>query len=524
MKEEKRNPAHPAARSRKTPQDHRSSPPLRLDHAPGIQPLADERLLDIIEFLPDATFVIDVEGRVVAWNRAIEEMTGVAKSDILGKGDYLYAVPFYGKPRPIIIDFARGTTEDIVSLYEYVEKEGDTCFAETFSPLLYEGKGAFLWGKATPLLDCQGNIIGAVESIRDVTLRKQAEIKLKESEEKYRLIFQNTPLGIFHFDNSGIVTDCNDKIIAIWGSSKEKFIGFNLLASMKNKKMKAAVMSCLAGQYAFYEGSYLSVTGGKITDLKAHYGPILSADDGVAGGIAIVEDISERKRAEEALQESERQLRQLSAQLIATQENERKRIARELHDTIGSSLSGIKFSMENALELARKSKLDPESLKSIIVMVQHAIEESRRLTADLRPSVLDDLGIITTIHWFTRQFQAVYGEIAVRTQIAVEEEDIPEYLKIVIFRLIQEAFHNIAKHSKASTVGITLGKTRETLYLEIQDNGLGFDPANLAARGNRNGMGLLSMRERTELVGGRLAIESREGCGTLLRACWPSGG
>ncbi len=617
---------------------------------PGAFQLTHRQYLDIIEFLPDATFVIDQEKRVIAWNGAIEEMTGVSKQDIIGKGDYAYSIPFYGERRPILVDLVFDVDVPLRERYHFVESDGKTYFAEVFAPRMYGGKGAYLWGKASPLFDQEGRIIGAIESIRDITdrrlaedalrkseqmfrmvvetmneglgvqdergviiyandklcrmlgyrrdelvglsetslfdeanrrrleremkrrrqleatsyevellcrdgrkipvivsgaplideknrfrgtigtvtdisTRKEAEKRLRESEEKYRTIFENSPLGIFHFDADGTVTACNDNIIEIWGSSKEKFIGFNLLTSLKNKKMRAAVSACLSGQSACYEGNYLSVTGGKFTNLKADYGPILSDDGSVLGGICIIEDVSERKQAQDALRESEKQLRFLSSQLLDTQEKERKRIARDLHDSIGSSLSAIKFSLENIFKRIRQGSASHESLKTIISMTQHAIEESRRIMTDLRPSMLDDLGIVATIGWFCRQFQKVYDGIRVESHIDVEEDEIPDNLKIVIFRVIQEAFHNIARHSEAGLVRISLDKKKDILHLVIKDDGVGFDPTSFSIEeaNDKRGLGLPSMKERTELSGGEFFIRSAVGEGTEVSAQWPLG-
>ena len=145
-------------------------------------------LATIIEFLPDATFVVDNARKVVAWNGAIERMTGTNKSDILGRGGYAYAEPFYGKRRPILIDVALEDAGGICGLYNHVRKHGGTVYAEAEVSRIHRGQGGHLWGVAVPLFDGNGNLLGAIESIRDITDRKIAELSLKESDEKLRAI------------------------------------------------------------------------------------------------------------------------------------------------------------------------------------------------------------------------------------------------------------------------------------------------------------------------------------------------
>ncbi|MCZ3364779.1 MULTISPECIES: PAS domain-containing protein [Methanobacterium] len=133
-----------------------------------------QKLMDIIEFLPDATFVIDENKRVIAWNKAIEEMTGTLKEDILGKGEYAYSIPFYGEKRPILIDLIFLSEKEMEDKYAYVKREGKTLFAEVFVSNLFGGKGAYVSVKASPLCDRDGNLVGSIETVRDITeLRKE---------------------------------------------------------------------------------------------------------------------------------------------------------------------------------------------------------------------------------------------------------------------------------------------------------------------------------------------------------------
>ncbi|MCE5333964.1 MAG: PAS domain S-box protein [Desulfobacteraceae bacterium] len=480
-------------------------------------PIPLNQLADFVDYLPDPTFAIDRDGCVIGWNRAIEEMTGVSRTEILGKGEYLYSVPFYGVSRPLIADWAMGAAGGMESRYVSLERKGEVCLGEAFCPKLNGGEGAVVRGTALPLRDHRGNIIGAVESLCDVTVRYRTEEKLKQSELKYRQIFRHTPLGIFHFDSTGVVTDCNDTIIEIWGSSREKFIGFNLLSSLKNKKMKAAVKNCLCGRQAAYEGNYLSVTGGRISNLKAIYGPIVSPGGVIEGGVGLVADISERKREEEVLLESESRLRLLSSKLIDTQEEERRYLARRLQDGLGSSLSAVRFKLQSLLDQTQKNRIEREGLVSTISEIDRALAEAKKIADDLRPPVLDDLGIISTLGWFARKFQSLHPEISLTVAVDAEEMCIPEHLKIVLFRIVQDAFCNIARHSGAHNATLGLSMSEDSLLLRVQDDGRGFEPAPFSD----GGLGLNSMKERAELAGGWLDIDSQQGGGTSIRVCFP---
>jgi signal transduction histidine kinase len=232
----------------------------------------------------------------------------------------------------------------------------------------------------------------------------------------------------------------------------------------------------------------------------------------------------ERKRAEDALRESEKQLRYLSARLLTIQEEERTRLAQEIHDSIGQTLAAIKFGIESALGAKGRdrAKAMAQCLESLVPNVRSAIDEVRRIYMDLRPTVLDDFGIVATVGWYCREFEKSYPHIAIRTQVDIQEDDVPKPMKIIIYRVVQEALHNVARHSSANRVRLSLVRTGSTIQLTVKDNGLGFDKDALLSWENPpRGIGLASMKERTELVGGSLSIESVKGEGTTVSASWP---
>jgi PAS domain S-box-containing protein len=234
----------------------------------------------------------------------------------------------------------------------------------------------------------------------------------------------------------------------------------------------------------------------------------------VVGRMASFIDITERKRLERELRDSEKKLRHLSQQILDAQEEERKLIAHELHDGIGASLTNIKYSLEQRLDEHPEER---QSLEQAVSMVRQAIKDTSRISRSLRPSILDDMGVIPAIKWFCRSFREGNAGIQLETVLEVQEEEVPETLKIAIYRIVQEALTNVSKHSGAKTVIVALKQTQGSLELTIQDNGRGFDPQE----GGETGMGLTSMRERVQFTGGLFSVESQAGTGTGIRVLWP---
>ena len=359
---------------------------------------------------------------------------------------------------------------------------------------------------------------------RQVFECEMAEEALRESEHKYSSLVEDALIGVYIIKD-GIIEFANDKFAEIYGYEKNEMIGMKssdlvhsedrpLIEEMRERRLKGEKVP------SEYELRGLKKNGDTIWVMRSL--SLINYKDGPAIS-GIVSDLTKRRKAENALRESGKELRILSNQLLSAEEKERKRIARELHDGIGQALSAIKFSVENSLGQLRKisDQTELDSLEALIPLTQKTIEEVRRIVKDLRPSILDDLGILATINWFCREFQKVYTSIRIKAEIDVQENIIPSSLKTVIYRILQEALNNVAKHSQADLVQLSLEHQGNRIIMRIQDTGVGFDVSKtISMTPSRRGFGLASMRERAGLSGADFQITSETGGGTLIRVEW----
>lgn len=214
-------------------------------------------------------------------------------------------------------------------------------------------------------------------------------------------------------------------------------------------------------------------------------------------------------------------LHQLANKLIQSQENERKRVSSELHDGLGQILSALKYKVEFAVIEAKEKPLETEVvLSDILENVTVALSELRRVSSDLRPSVLEDLGIILTLKWFSEEYNKIYTDLNVEFEIDVKEIDIPDENKHIIYRVVQEAMNNIAKHSDAKNIYVHLTKPKSGLLLRIKDDGSGFDLKKVKQR-DKAGMGLKTMEERAVNSGAKFTMKSNSLSGTIVQLSWP---
>lgn len=272
---------------------------------------SERRLADIINFLPDPTYAIDINGRLIAWNRAVEETTGVEAPQMLGKGDYEYSLKFYGSRKPILIDLVLHPDLDLEKHYHeytFIPTRGQSLVAEVYVPN-WNGKMSYLWCIANPLYDTNGNLVGAIESVRDITDRKQTERALQQSEEKYRTLFKTMNEGLALLeavvDHEGTLSDfryidVNPVFEKMIGYHRSQLIGRKVReifsdekASLRLEQYYKVVLTSKPVEFHWYEPG-----------LGKHF-EVIAFSPGEGQCAALFIDITTRKQTEQALRLSE---------------------------------------------------------------------------------------------------------------------------------------------------------------------------------------------------------------------------
>jgi len=343
--------------------------------------------------------------------------------------------------------------------------------------------------------------------------RNRAEVALRESEERYRELFENARDAVYVHDLDGNYIRVNRATEALSGYKREEIVGRNFIEFVAPEHVRYVRKSFYArlaeqGETAF-EVDVIAKDGRRVpveVRSRAIY------ENGVMVGVqGTARDITERKLAQDALQ-------MFSRQLIEAQEDERRRIARELHDQIGQILTAIKmnlYSVQQVLETAERNSY----VKDNIEAVDEALRLVRDLSIDLRPPVLDDFGLATALCWYVDRYTQRTGlEVEITIELPDQNERFSRDLETACFRIAQEALTNIVRHAQASHIVLQLVKDGNVLLLSIKDDGIGFDLESLQKRAPRAAtLGLISMQERAHAAGGSIEIESTISEGTEIR-------
>ena len=506
---------------------------------------SEQSLSQIIEFLPDATFVIDRQGRVISWNKAMEDLTGIPKEEILGQGDYAYAIPFYGVRRPVSIDLVLAGDTAVQSTYHTFRQSGDTIYSETRLPDL-RGRGPVnLWNTASLLRNASGQVVGAIESIRDVTDRWQVKEALKSSRQRYRELMDSVNDLIFTQDLEGRFTSFNAAVSKLLGFQPHELLGRQASSLMKPEFQKVFQEEYLEEIKTKREAKGISLffhkDGGK---RYLDYHCQLAHEPGGAPYISgIARDVSER-----VLQE--RRLRQLQDQLLQTQKME----------AVGTLAGGIAHDFNNLLaailgyaELAQQAALDRrDSLRSIehIIaaaerarrLVRKILTFSRKMEIDQRPLDLNRV-VVQTLDILERTLpKMIKIETKLDNHLDLVNADVSQ-MEQILLNLAGNAGDAMPQGGRLliETQNVTLGpeycrdhlevKPGRYVQLMVSDTGQGMDQKTQArifepffttkGPGKGTGLGLATVYGITASHGGSIYCYSEPGIGTSFKLFLP---
>lgn len=350
-----------------------------------------------------------------------------------------------------------------------------------------------------------------------ISERKRAEEALRESEERYRELFENARDAIYVHDLKGAYTSINRAAERLSGYNRGEILGRNFSEFIAKEHIEQA-RDCLFAKLArsgetTYEVEVIAKDGRRVpveVSSRAIY------ENGVIVGVqGTARDITERKQTQDTL-------RMFSRQLIEAQEDERRRIARDLHDQIGQTLTAVKMNLHSIQSLCVTPETTPR-IKDNIDAVDEALRLVRDLSVDLRPPLLDDLGLATALCWYVDRYSQRVG-VATEIQLDLpnQNERFSRELETACFRIAQEALTNVVRHARATLVSLRLTRKETMLEMEVKDDGMGFDPAALRRRAPRAAtLGLLGMQERAHAAGGEIEIQSAISRGTTIRFTVP---
>ena len=509
---------------------------------------SEEKYRTIIEQIEDGYYEVDLRGNVTFFNDSFARILGHPQENLLGANYREFASSLEAKNIARVFGEVFSTGEPVRALAWEIHRD--------------DGVKRHIELSVSLMRDRRGHCIGFRGVARDVTERKRAEEALRRHrneledlvrERSIELIEANEQLtqevverrraeedlireksfsdslisslpGIFYvLDEAGRFFRWNENMEAMSGLSGEQLWHSQAL-DLFIPEDKALVRERIAETFHTGRGSVEATVKAKDGLLIQFFLTGVRIElDGDAFLLGVGVDITERKKAEEALIASEKELRILSSKLITAQETERQGLAMELHDGVGQALTAMKVRLESILKTLPGERIpeERESLWDLIPMIQEMVEDVRRMSMALRPSMLDKLGILSTLNWFFRQFDHVYPSITVEKKIDLEESNIPERLKIVIYRIVQEASNNVSKHGGSDHLSVRLGRKDGGIELVIRDNGQGFDlDAVLGLASDQRGFGLAGMRERAELSGGVFDLRTGPGIGTTIKAFW----
>jgi len=476
---------------------------------------SEKRYRAVVEDMPVLICTFRPGGIIRFVNRTYCEYFNKTRDELIGS-NFLQLIP--EPERDVVMDNILALTpESAVQSHEHrvIAPNGEIRWQEWTNRALYDNRG---------------NLVEYQSIGEDITERKQAEDALKASEEKYRRMFEDIILGIFQSTPDGRIINVNPALSKMFGyASPEDLLeaigdsAAQLYAHPGDRtKLIEQILSRdvpIAAEVNFCRQDGTTFVG------NFHGWKVLDTTLETLYLEGFIEDITERKIAEEALQDSHNRLQFLSTRLLSAQENEQRRISLEIHDVMGQDLALLKMQQ---IAIANRLRKDQQKLRKDIDqtlgVIDGIIEKARNLSRDLNPAIIEDLKLSGALNWLKRDIEA---HVAIRISLDMDPVDHLFIIEnqIVVYRIVQEALKNIVKHAEATTAGVTIRKTSKYVLLAIEDDGRGFDINQVWKRHVADrGLGLTAMDERGRMLGGVFGIQSEPGKGTHLSLRIPLAG
>lgn len=497
---------------------------------------SERRLSSLIDLMPDAAFVIDGNGVVVAWNKATESLTGVKAEEMLGKNNYEYAIPFYGKRRPILIDLVSTPQEELERDYIGLQRSNQVVIGE--APLRVGGRDTYLQGRARALSGVHGEYIGAIEILHDLTNLKRTEQALRDSEQKLRRILETTGEGFWMIDNDAVTTAVNDAMCAILGRPREQIIGRSIFDFVNEENaaiFREQMRRRAQGEGGSYEIFLSRPDGSQLVPCIFHANPLFGEGGRKTAAFAMVTNITDRKQVEEQLQGAKEAAEAASRAKSTFLANMSHEIRTPMNAILGFTQL---MQRDPSLTLKQRESLNAigrsgEHLLALIndILEMSKIEAGRTTVSPVAfnlHDLIDDLAMMFKVRTQEKNLQLVVEKA----------DDLPRFifadvgkLRQVLINLLGNAVKFTQKGGIALRVAAMKSKNGDLrLITEVEDTGAGIAPENLSKvfeyfeqadtgvvseRGT--GLGLAISREFVRLMGGEIKVTSQVKKGSLFR-------
>ncbi|HTY10066.1 MAG TPA: PAS domain S-box protein [Bacteroidota bacterium] len=465
---------------------------------------SEKRYRDLVENISEVYFLCDQNGSITYSSPNFFSETGYLPEEILGRTFLNLIVP---QDRPRVLRFYRERTADgtVDTTCEFRGKRKD-------------GSSAWVEQSTRIIRGPAGNVVEYRNVVRDISERVHVRDELASREKRFRALIEESSDVIALVDSEGAFSYVSSSITRVLGYAPDELIGRSALMLIHPGDLEATerllgevlrepskIMSAEI-RYKEKNGSWRWIEG---------VGKNMLDDPAIGAIVVNFRDITDRKIADEML-------RELPIRIINAQESERRRVARELHDSVNQILSSVKFRIEGVEERTpRKNKALLNVVASAKSSLEKAMQEVRRISQNLRPSELDDLGVIPAVRSMCEEFEEV-TKVDVDLKFLRFPKKLSPEIEVTMYRIIQEALSNVAKHSEATHLAVRCEKKRSRLQLTIKDDGKGADERDLVVHpSKKSGMGLLNMKERAAYVGGTVLVHSSQRGGIEIEVQLP---